>query len=118
MSDFGCALRILRIARDLEQKQVAGRARVSTSQVSDYEKGKKLPSTPVLARLLEAMDFTPVLHAETMDFLRYLREASMLGESPENRDRLREMREVHRAISQIGRGATRLTLLAFRLLLR
>jgi transcriptional regulator with XRE-family HTH domain len=116
MSDFGQALRVLRITRELEQQQVARKAGVSKSALSEYEKGKKVPTVPALARVLEALDYSQAAHAEVVDFLQYLKEVYTSGVSPA-RDNRSETREVHQALAQIGRGATRLILLAFRLLL-
>jgi len=116
MSDFGRALRILRIARGLGQKEVAGRARISKSSLSEYETGKKTPTLPVLTRLLEALEASQALHAEAMDFLRYLHDVPLSGVSAQAPDESCEIREVQQALTLIGRGATCLVMLAFRLL--
>lgn len=102
MSDLGLALRILRLVRGRRLKQVAADAGVSMSVLSDYETGKKSPSLAALRRVVEALAYSLATLAETEGFLHSAQ----------------QMREVHGALLQIGRGVTRLTLLALRLLLR
>ncbi len=118
MSDLGLALRILRLVRGRRLKQVAADAGVSMSVLSDYETGKKSPSLAALRRVVEAMAYSLATLAETESFLRHLRESASSESLPEDLDSAQQMREVHGALLQIGRGVTRLTLLAFRLLLR
>jgi transcriptional regulator with XRE-family HTH domain len=52
----GGALRRLRLARRLGQKQVAGRAGVTGSMLSRYEHGRQYPSLPSLVKILWALD--------------------------------------------------------------
>jgi transcriptional regulator with XRE-family HTH domain len=52
----GGALRRLRLARRLDQKQVAGRAGVTVSMLSRYEHGRQHPSLPNLVKVLRALD--------------------------------------------------------------
>jgi transcriptional regulator with XRE-family HTH domain len=52
----GGALRRLRLARCLGQKQVAGRAGVTVSMLSRYEHGRQHPSLPNLVKVLRALD--------------------------------------------------------------
>ncbi len=55
-SQVGKSLRRLRLERDLNQKQVAGRAGITSSMLSRYEQGHHHPSLPVLVKVLRALD--------------------------------------------------------------
>lgn len=54
----GVTVRRLRQQRAETQHQVAGLAGILTTELSSYERGRQLPSVPVLARLLAALDCT------------------------------------------------------------
>jgi transcriptional regulator with XRE-family HTH domain len=54
----GVTVRRLRQQRAETQYQVAGLAGILTTELSAYERGRQLPSVPVLARLLAALDCT------------------------------------------------------------
>lgn len=47
---LGEALRLIRVYHDLKQKQVAKRLEISTSYLSEIEKGRKMPSLELLQR--------------------------------------------------------------------
>lgn len=55
--DLGRRLAILRESRDLTQSQLARKARMSCSAISQYEAGKKVPELATLLRLLNALDY-------------------------------------------------------------
>jgi transcriptional regulator with XRE-family HTH domain len=69
----GAALRRLRLARRLGQKQVAGRAGVTVSMLSRYERGQQHPSLPNLVKVLRALD------CSAEDFGRHLGPWGCLG---------------------------------------
>ncbi len=52
----GGTVRRLRQERQETQRQVAGCAGILPAALSAYERGQQLPSAPVLARLLAALD--------------------------------------------------------------
>ncbi|MFL6291337.1 MAG: helix-turn-helix domain-containing protein [Thermoanaerobaculia bacterium] len=54
---MGRKLAILREARDLTQAELARKARITASSLSQYEAGKKMPQLATLFRLLEALDY-------------------------------------------------------------
>ena len=47
---LGEALRLIRVYHDLKQKQVAERLDISTSYLSEIEKGHKTPSLELIQR--------------------------------------------------------------------
>ncbi|MCH9649163.1 MAG: helix-turn-helix domain-containing protein [Deltaproteobacteria bacterium] len=52
---LGIALRLLRTTRNLKQHQVAGCAGITSSMLSGYENGRKVPTLASLEKILEAM---------------------------------------------------------------
>jgi transcriptional regulator with XRE-family HTH domain len=55
---FGARLRELRIARGLTQPDVADRVGTSASNISDLERGIKVPTLTTVARLADALECT------------------------------------------------------------
>lgn len=53
---LGEALRLIRVYHDLKQKQAAERLGVSTSYISEVEKGTKTPTLDVIERYSKAFD--------------------------------------------------------------
>jgi transcriptional regulator with XRE-family HTH domain len=53
---FGSRLRELRIARGLTQPEIAERVGTSASNISDLERGIKVPTLTTVARLADALD--------------------------------------------------------------
>ncbi|PTW49201.1 DNA-binding XRE family transcriptional regulator [Sphingomonas faeni] len=51
---LGEALRLIRVYHDLKQKQVAERLDISTSYLSEIEKGHKVPSLDLIQRYSDA----------------------------------------------------------------
>lgn len=51
---LGEALRLIRVYHDLKQKQVAERLGVSTSYLSEIEKGRKAPTLDLIQRYSDA----------------------------------------------------------------
>jgi transcriptional regulator with XRE-family HTH domain len=52
---FGSAVRRLRLQRGETQRQLAGCAGIPKASLAAYERGRRLPTVPVLARLLVAL---------------------------------------------------------------
>lgn len=52
---LGLALRFLRTRRKLRQRDVAARAGITSSMLSGYENGRKLPTLSSLDKILEAL---------------------------------------------------------------
>jgi len=50
------ALRFLRLKAELTQTELAKRARITPSMVSNYERGHEQPTLATLIKLLEALD--------------------------------------------------------------
>lgn len=53
---LGEALRLIRVYHDLKQKQVAQRLDISTSYLSEIEKGHKTPTLDVIQRYSDTFD--------------------------------------------------------------
>ncbi|HYK00350.1 MAG TPA: helix-turn-helix transcriptional regulator [Thermoanaerobaculia bacterium] len=53
---FGARLREMRIERGLTQPEIAGRIGTSASNISDLERGIKVPTLTTVARLADALD--------------------------------------------------------------
>jgi transcriptional regulator with XRE-family HTH domain len=53
---LGEALRLIRVYHDLKQKQVAERLEVSTSYLSEIERGLKTPTLDVIERYAKTFD--------------------------------------------------------------
>jgi predicted ATPase/DNA-binding XRE family transcriptional regulator len=64
-SDFGSALRKLRVAAGFSQEQLADRAGVSLQAISAYERGtRKRPYRETIALLVKALDLSPAAQNE------------------------------------------------------
>lgn len=57
---LGLTLKVLREMSGLSQAALAQKARLGKSQLSKYESGRELPKLDSLARLLEALETTPL----------------------------------------------------------
>jgi len=55
---FGARLRELRTARGLTQPDIAARVGTSASNISDLERGIKVPTLTTVARLADALECT------------------------------------------------------------
>jgi transcriptional regulator with XRE-family HTH domain len=53
---FGARLREMRIARGLTQPEIAARVGTSASNISDLERGIKVPTLTTVARLADALE--------------------------------------------------------------
>ncbi len=71
--EYGTALETLRGRRGLTREDLAGRSGVSSSYLSEVERGLKRPSTDVLVKLATALDMLP------SDLLRSIEELSAKG---------------------------------------
>ena len=82
--DYGKALRIVRTARELTQRDLAARAEMDPSYVSLIEKGHRVPSMKILETLAAALDvpvYLLVLLASDKEELRGITpsQADLLG---------------------------------------
>jgi len=73
--DVGICIGILRRARGLNQGELAERAGVTSSAISDYERGKVDPQTQTLLKILNALGASMQLFEETLRFLSFVRTA-------------------------------------------
>ena len=64
---FGARLRELRIARGLTQPEIAAHVGTSASNISDLERGIKVPTLTTVARLAEALDCNVSELVEVLD---------------------------------------------------
>lgn len=64
---LGARLRELRLQRDVALKVIAKQAEISIAYLSEVERGRKLPSIDVLARIADALETSVV---ETLKGLR------------------------------------------------
>lgn len=53
--NYGRALKALREKRNLKQKELADKAKLDASYVSQIESGKRVPSTPAVEAIAEAL---------------------------------------------------------------
>ncbi|HEX8366149.1 MAG TPA: helix-turn-helix transcriptional regulator [Allosphingosinicella sp.] len=53
---LGEALRLIRVYHDLKQKEAAERLKISTSYLSEVEKGHKTPTLDIIQRYSETFD--------------------------------------------------------------
>lgn len=65
------ALTLLRVQKNLQQKELSERSGVGRAAISRYESGKASPSLENLGRLLEALEVGPMDLAETLERLRH-----------------------------------------------
>lgn len=63
------ALTLLRVQKNLQQKELSERSGVGRAAISRYESGKASPSLDNLGRLLKAMDADPMDFAEALERL-------------------------------------------------
>lgn len=63
------ALTLLRVQKNLQQKELSERSGVGRAAISRYESGKASPSLENLGRLLEALEVGPLDFAETVERL-------------------------------------------------
>lgn len=64
---FGARLREMRIARGLTQPDVAAHVGTSASNISDLERGIKVPTLTTVARLADALDCQVTELVEVLD---------------------------------------------------
>ncbi len=64
---FGEMLRSRRVKSELTQAQLADRLSVTGPLISQYESGKRLPSTRILSRMRRALDLSADEFAFMMD---------------------------------------------------
>jgi transcriptional regulator with XRE-family HTH domain len=67
---FGARLREMRVARGLTQPDLAGRVGTSASNISDLERGIKVPTLTTIARLANALDCKVTKLVEVLDQVR------------------------------------------------
>lgn len=65
------ALTLLRVQKNLQQKELSERSGVGRAAISRYESGKASPSLENLGRLLQALEVGPLDFAETVERLRH-----------------------------------------------
>jgi transcriptional regulator with XRE-family HTH domain len=58
---LGPALRVLREISGSSQMEIAKKAQVGKSQLSQYERGKQLPTLEPLGRIIAALETTPIV---------------------------------------------------------
>jgi transcriptional regulator with XRE-family HTH domain len=68
--DVGTILAVLRTIRKWTQDELARKARVRRSSISDYERGEKVPELETFDRLITAMGYSLSIVEETRDFIR------------------------------------------------
>jgi transcriptional regulator with XRE-family HTH domain len=64
---FGARLREMRIARGLTQPEIAARVGTSASNISDLERGIKVPTLTTVARLADALKCKVTALVEVLD---------------------------------------------------
>lgn len=67
---LGEALRLIRVYHDLKQKQVADKLGISTSYLSEIEKGRKTPTLEVIKKYSDVFDLpvsSIMFFAESVD---------------------------------------------------
>lgn len=64
---FGARLREMRIARGLTQPEIAEHVGTSASNISDLERGIKVPTLTTVARLADALDCNVTELVEVLD---------------------------------------------------
>jgi len=65
------ALTLLRVQKNLQQKELSERSGVGRAAISRYESGKASPSLENLGRLLKALEVGPMDFAETLERLHH-----------------------------------------------
>jgi len=64
---FGARLREMRLARGLTQPEIGARVGTSASNISDLERGVKVPTLTTVARLADALDCSVSELVEVLD---------------------------------------------------
>jgi transcriptional regulator with XRE-family HTH domain len=64
---FGARLREMRVARGLTQPEIAARVGTSASNISDLERGIKVPTLTTVARLADALECKVTTLVEVLD---------------------------------------------------
>ena|SRR5689334_24247772 len=64
---FGARLREIRLARGLTQPQIAARVGTSASNISDLERGVKVPTLTTVARLADVLECNVSELVEVLD---------------------------------------------------
>lgn len=76
--ELNVALVILRVVRGWTQDDLAKASGIPNSSISDYERGKKVPSLKTLERLTAAMGFSIQSLQRTRRFIEAVRSESLL----------------------------------------
>ena len=76
--ELSVALTILRVVRGWTQNDLAKASNTPPSSISDYERGKKVPSLKTLERLTSAMGFSIPSVQRTQRFIAAVRSESLL----------------------------------------
>jgi len=76
--ELSVALTILRVVRGWTQDNLAKAAEIPNSSISDYERGKKVPSLKTLERLTGGMGFSIQSVQRTQRFIAAVRSESLL----------------------------------------
>jgi transcriptional regulator with XRE-family HTH domain len=78
--ELNIALTVLRIVRGWTQDDLGKAAGIPNSSISDYERGKKVPSLKTLERLMAAMGFSIQSLQRTRRFIQAVRAESLLSD--------------------------------------
>lgn len=73
LAALGGRLRTLRVSAGFTQKDLAVRVGIRQPTISDYERGVEVPTTPMLARLADALDLPTDVRSELDDRVAELR---------------------------------------------
>jgi len=76
--DLSRSISILRISRGWSQDRLARAAGITSSALSEYERGKKLPELKSLRKIMSALGYSLTALERTEDFLRELQAESFL----------------------------------------
>jgi len=78
--ELNVALTILRVVRGWTQDDLAKASGIPSSSISDYERGKKVPSLKTLERLTAAMDLNLLAVQRTQRFIQAVRSESLMSD--------------------------------------
>jgi transcriptional regulator with XRE-family HTH domain len=81
--ELSVALTILRVVRGWTQNDLSKASQVPNSSISDYERGKKVPTLKTLDRLTAAMGFSILSLQRTQRFIAAVRSESLLSDLQE-----------------------------------
>lgn len=81
--ELNVALTILRVVRGWTQDDLAKASGTPNSSISDYERGKKVPSLKTLERLTAAMGFSIQSLQRARRFIQAVRAESLLSDTQE-----------------------------------